>query len=227
MGRLLDLLHIADSAFPVGAHAHSYGLETLVRRGEVADAAALRELLRAQLAVTLATTDLVALRWAHELAQAHDVAALARLDAELSALKAVREWREASLGTGRRLLATARSFLGATLLDEVASLANAGAIGPHHAPAYGLAGCCLGIDADDLASAFAFTAMVAQVSAAVRLIPLGQMAAQRTLHDLKADIDAAVRLSATHPRDDMGGSLPLLEIAGMLHEHAPARLFIS
>ena len=63
--------------------------------------------------------------------------------------------------------------------------------------------------------------------AAVRLIPLGQMAAQRTLHALKADVDAAAAASATHPRHDMGGALPLAEVAGMQHAYADGRLFLS
>ncbi len=239
MDNLLNLLHLADSAFPVGAHAHSYGLETLVTEGTVTDAETLRALLRLQLLAVLARADLVALRWAHDLAGARDVAALRRLDAELSALKPVREWREGSIGAGRRLLATARGFLAASpegdndgrdgeaVADVLARDADNAVVGPHHALAYGVVGHALGIDADALARAYAFGAVAAAVSAAVRLIPLGQTAAQATLHALKGAVAEAARVSATHPRDDMGGGLPLLDIAGMRHERAPARLFIS
>ncbi len=235
MTNILNLLHLADSAFPIGAHAHSYGLETLVAEGMVTDTARLRDVLRAHLSVVLARTDLVALRWAYDLAAARDLDGLRGLDAELSALKPVREWREGSIGAGRRLLATARGFLDTSqrhgdtegVLDDMAVLAGDGLIGPHHALAYGVVGQALGIKVDDLAQAHAFGTVAAAVSAAVRLIPLGQSAAQATLHALKDDVADAAYISATHPRDRMGGGLPLVEIAGMRHEYAPARLFIS
>src|SRR6266481_5146503 len=48
--QLLDVLQIADSSFPSGSYAHSWGLETLYAFGEVALDAHLRFLLKNGLA---------------------------------------------------------------------------------------------------------------------------------------------------------------------------------
>ncbi len=239
---LLNLLHLSDSAFPIGSHAHSYGLETLVAQGDVTNAADLCDLLRAHLGAVLASTDLVALRYSYELAGTGDLVGLVDLDTKVSALKPIREWREASLAAGRRLLTTTRRFVespppapggdeesvrATPFWEGLAERFGAGRVGPHHALAYGVVGDILDIDVDDLTRAYAFGMVATAVSAAVRLIPLGQMAAQQVLHTLKSDIEGAVEASTTHPRSDMGGSLPLLDIAGMRHEYADARLFMS
>ena len=47
--RLLSLLHFADSAFPTGGYAHSFGLETYCQQGRVKGREDLERFLMAQL----------------------------------------------------------------------------------------------------------------------------------------------------------------------------------
>jgi urease accessory protein len=65
------------------------------------------------------------------------------------------------------------------------------------------------------------------VSAAVRLVPLGQTAGQRILASLQETVIAAGRAALERPLDDIGSAAPLFEWASMKHETQYTRLFRS
>ena len=92
-------------AFPTGAFAHSFGLETYVARGAVNSAAKLEAFVTNTLLHAIAPSDGVACRAA---AQAgtdwEDI--VQRLDHRLSAMKTVTEFRQASQSLGTRFLRT-------------------------------------------------------------------------------------------------------------------------
>ena len=64
-----------------------------------------------------------------------------------------------------------------------------------------------------------------QVSAAVKLVPLGQTAGQRLLGELIEDIPTCVRDGLSLEDGEIGSSEPGLAIASALHETQYARLF--
>jgi urease accessory protein len=66
-----------------------------------------------------------------------------------------------------------------------------------------------------------------QVSAAVKLVPLGQTAGQRLLGSLGEQIPAAVTAGMALADDEIGAAAPGLAIASAQHETQYSRLFRS
>jgi urease accessory protein len=95
------------------------------------------------------------------------------------------------------------------------------------ASAFAVAAVAWSIPADDACAGYAWAWCEAQVAAAVKLVPLGHTAGQRTLLALGAEIPAVVEIAAACRDDDIGVSLPGLAIASALHETQYTRLFRS
>jgi urease accessory protein len=215
---LLDLLQIADSAFPTGAYVHSGGLEWLAQRGPLD----LDALLRLRLRESLGRLELVFVYGAHR-TEPDDSAALASLDRRLQAMLLPRETRAASSQVGRRLLSTAADLFDDRRLRELHRVAPH----CHQAVAFGVVARVLGVPARTAAEVYAFQAVRGQVSAAQRLLRLGQFEAQRLLHRLKPAVAGAAAEAERLPLEQAGAFAPLLDVAAMGHERAPVRLFVS
>ncbi len=221
---LLPLLQLSDSAFPTGSFSHSAGLEGLVEIGRLHDAATLAAAAGTHLEL-LATADLPVLRGA---ARAGSLPELVTLDQTLAATRLAREQRAASAATGRALLDAADALdLGDDRLrayrDAVARRATPGS----QAVAAGVVTSALGVAVPDALTGFAYAACAALVAAGQKLLLLGQRAVQRVLYALHPDITAAVAASQTRDPADPFAFAPVLEVAAMIHERQPTRLYIS
>jgi|688.fasta_scaffold71114_5 urease accessory protein len=238
---LLRLLHLADSAFPIGATAHSFGLETLVAQGQLTPQS-LSILLRDLLQET-GRLEAVLGRLAYRCSRATDsVAALdqwLQLNLSFAALKPARESREASAALGRRFLQTVAHLEGSTLLQQAQTQAQHAAVDIHYCAAFGLVGGVLRLGEEETVLAYLQQSMMGLVSAALRLLPIGQGRASEILWELKTPIAAIVgeshKLVSTSKSFSEGGSwldqlatfTPLLDLASMRHPTLATRLFIS
>jgi len=224
---LLSLLHFADTAFPTGGYAHSFGLEHYCQAGIVGDADGVERFLLAQLEGTAGPCDATAAVGAARAMARDDVDACRRLDETVDAMKAVREFREGSRQMGRQTLRVSARLTGDDRLAGYLETVNAGAAPGHHALAFGMLAGVLGWEAEATATALLYSTTALLVGAALRLLPIGQVAGQAVLWRIHPVIARVAREAAQRDPADLWSFAPGLDIAGMLHERQRTRLFRS
>ena len=224
---LLALLQSSDSAYPTGAYAHSFGLEGLVEAGLVHDAASLESLLAAHLLPALAHADLPYVRLAHAAGLAQDLDLLCALDGESTALRGARELRDAGARIGAQRVALAAELLSSEWTTQLQRALDAGRWRGQLPVAYGALCAASGASADDAVAAYTYQQLAGAIAAAMKLLRLGQRAAQGALTRLLAASVPWQERSGAVSREEAGWFTPGLDIASARHETAYTRLFIS
>jgi len=221
---LSRLLQLASPLLPVGAYSYSQGLEWAIETGIVTDAPSARRWIGDALQLSLCRFELpLLLRLCRSWNNA-DEAALAHWNAIWCAGRDNAEARAETLQMGYSL---------ARLLDELDALdatakARLGRIAPMTFPlAYAATAATWNIDADQAQHAYAWSWAENQVSAALKTVPLGQVAGQRLLLALGALLPQALATAAALPDDAISNFAPGLSLAGCRHETQYSRLFRS
>jgi urease accessory protein len=107
-----------------------------------------------------------------------------------------------------------------------ADLARDG-VEPAYAVAVGVVAARSGVPLRPTAAAYLHALAANLVSAAVRLVPLGQTDGQRALAALEPAILAATEAAPDRPLAAVGSAIPVVEWASMRHETQYTRLFRS
>lgn len=216
---LLRLLTWFSPAFPTGAFAHSHGLERAVEDGWVASEAHTASWIEALLRTGSGWSDAILFRHAHG---AEDAAALAELGAFALALPAARELREETAAQGEAFRHAAAAWPAPRLPLPLLAAADARLAHPVAAGALARAH---GIGVEPALRAFLHGFAANLVSAALRLVPLGQTAALRVQAALEPVIEATAAASRDCGLDALGTSCFRSDVASMRHETQGTRLF--
>jgi urease accessory protein len=204
---LLRLLQLFDSQFPVGAFAHSGGVETYASLG--GGVAELEDVLDAQIALGWGRSDLAAayLAWRGD------------IDARrLDALKVVPAVRQASIGLGRRTLELLRRLYPEAVVDVDP---------PHQAIVLGAAAARLETDARDFLLAYAHSLAMGTLAAGLRCMSVSPAQAQGLLADAHPAIAAAVERVLDDPEACLFTCTPALDVRSRQQALLRTRLFQS
>ena len=221
---LYRLLTWLSPAYPIGAFAYSQGLEAAIARGLVTDRTSTEDWLADSLTGGSLWSDAVIFARAYEAAQTSDDTTLAEINAFALAFQPALELRQETQALGNAFLRTTREAWPCATLDRLAAEVG-------ESPAYPLAVASAaaghGIPAEAALEAWLHAGISNLISAAIRLVPLGQSDGQRILAALEPRIAETATRAAATPLEALTTNTLMAEICAMTHETQQPRLFRS
>jgi urease accessory protein len=214
-------MQLSDGTLPIGATAHSFGLESLAEWDMVRPSgleAFLESYLQEQ-----APVDCCYLRAAFAAGRKREKTAF--LCRRLDALRQARESRDASVSLGQRLMMLASGIVPSDPRDVLQEAFRGEST--HQVLVFGYLSALLGFDEDTMVAAFLQQTLAAIVSTAQRLMPVGQRQATALQWSLKSRIVAVMETSRGQDLMRTGAFMPLLDIGSMRHPRLETRLFLS
>ena len=223
---LLNGLRFIDSLFPTGGFAYSSGLEAAVQAGLVRTAVDLSRYVEDSLRFGLAPREAVAAARAHRAAGLGQIAPALDADRELDAMKLVKEARLASRQMGRQMMRIAGTEAGAApQLLRYREAIEEGRTPGHFPVSLGLTLGTMGWTRSDTVAAFLYHSVVGYLSAALKLLPIGQQEGQRLIQQW---LPLVSRLSETiDPAAQVVSWTPVQDLYAMKHRRLASRLFRS
>lgn len=216
---LLRLLHLASPALPIGGFHFSQGLEYAVTRGWVRDEQTAADWISGVANDAIGRLDLPILL---RLYRAHGSASqtdLVHWNDWLVASRETAELRAEDLHMG--------SALAKVLTEHALDFGALEIERPAYATVFSFACQRWGATAPDTLTAYAWTWLENQVLAAIKLVPLGQMAGQRILHATTQIIPQLCARAEESVDDEIGIATLIQGLASALHESQYTRLFRS
>jgi urease accessory protein len=211
---LYRLMTWLSPQFPVGSYTYSHGIEQAVEAGYIRDAATTRAWIEDILAHGAGRSDAILFRHAHAAALAGDGMLLAGIAELAAAFQPTSELALESHAQGRAFLETVRKTWDCPALAMLAAAWN----GPQaFAVTVAVAAAGHGIGAPLAAQTYLHAFAANLVSAAVRLVPLGQTDGQRLIAGLEPLVAGVVDEAGCVPLDDLGSAVVSNDICAMRH----------
>ncbi|MDE6464412.1 MAG: urease accessory protein UreF [Muribaculaceae bacterium] len=225
--RIMHLLQMTDSTFPVGTFSFSNGLETASHSGIVHDAETLRQYTRS-VALQAAMTDGVAALAAHRAALSGDMDAVRLADSHLMLLKMNDEARMMLQRMGKKLAELAvKLFPDDELMARWLHDINEGTTPGCYPIAQGLAFAKCGLGEEELFASHQYGVVNMVLGAALRCVRVSHYDTQLILQELSAEVPELYAEAREMKFEDMNAFVPEMDIFASLHEKGNMRMFMN
>jgi urease accessory protein len=224
---VLSLFQLCDSNFPTGAFSHSYGLESYIQEDKVHDQASFLQWLHAYVDEQLIYSDGLASRLVYEALEKEDLEKVWKLDRMLMVQNLPRETRDGTQRVGERMLNLVESLYDIPILSKYRERINKKQSFGHSAIVFTIVGHHLGVPKSTTTLYYLYSTVLSLVQNAVRAIPLGQTAGQKTIQEFQGALTGATEKIQSLDEEDFGIVSPGLELSQMKHERVNIRIFMS
>ena len=214
--QLLKLLTLSSTALPVGAYCYSQGVESAIETGLIQDEASSKAYFEEVLEMLLVRFELPMLQ---RLMQSY--ADIEQFDQWANLYRASRESKE-FLAESQQLAFSLNAWIKDVLQIPVEVKKQFGFV-----PVYAQLCGRLELELVDVLTAYTFTVLENQVLAAVKTVPLGQIAGQRILWHVHGLIPDAIQRAMQLQDHEISSALPHYAMLSMQHETQYSRLFRS
>jgi urease accessory protein len=224
---LLRLQSWLSPAFPTGSYSYSHGLEWAVEVGQVHDLGSLVEWLEADLCHGSVRNEAIFFSEAFRCATHSNGPKLLEIAELATAFRGTAEFALESSQQAAACLAVLRRVWPEPLLEWLAEALHDRQVSPAVAVVLGARSARQGMPAELALPAFLQSYVGNLVTAAVRLIPLGQTAGQLAIAALEAAVLGASARGKDDTIEDLGSAAFMVDLASMAHETQYTRLFRS
>jgi urease accessory protein len=226
-GALLRLQSWLSPAFPVGSYSYSHGLERAVEVGYVHDLMSLLEWLKADLRYGSVRNEAIFFSATWKSVRSGERNRLLEIAELAAAYRGTAEFALESSQQAAAALTVLRRVWPDPLLDWLSEALAAQEIPPALAVVIGARSARQGIPLEFALPAFLQSYIGNLVTAAVRLIPLGQTAGQLAVAELEPAVLTASAQGEEGTLEDLGSAAFVLDLVSMAHETQYTRLFRS
>lgn len=218
------LLQLASPALPIGAYSYSQGFEWAIESGDVTDKTSAQRWISDVLLTYYAQFELPVIKRLFMAWQSMDETAINHWDSYYKAGRDSAEtWLESrQMGYSLLRLQQDLDAWPHAMLDVVASIDE-----PSFPTVYAATAVNWQISLHEMLHVYAWSWIENQVSAAMKAIPLGQVAGQQILVAVSEQITIVIEQAMQCADDDISNFCPALSIASCRHETQYSRLFRS